>query len=260
MSSRGKVPLGPTKDPERSRRPHGGGGDLGVFSDLIDWGLEASGIKCVVSDEHKWLKRALRWYFPTNPWTTHRNAIWQRCRTYYQRNAASKVPHKARGEVHRELRFVVPAPGLEFVQHRTSCMIEDYQSCFSPLANRLEEPINEPLAVFGFPREKRKRWRTTNGMECFQGGVKRRTNLLLIFPNRASCLRFISALAMEQSEEWITGRRYLRMELLEEREIPIQWLEPIISDVIPVWVSYWRVVPILKDQKFNLYLTEPLFT
>ncbi len=226
-------PGGLQGDPERGCGPHGGGsyltvcthGGSSVFSDLIDRGLEPREIKYIVSDEHKGLKKALRRYFP--------KAVWQRCQTHYQRNAGSKVPHKAREEVHRELRDVFRAPGLEFAQHRASRMVTDYQSRFSSLANWLEESIHEPLAVFALPREHRKRLRTTNGLERYHGEVKRRTNVVRIFPNRASCLRLISALAMEQSEEWITGRRYLRMDSLKEKEIPVQQLEPIIPEVLP---------------------------
>ena len=196
-----------------------------VFSDLIDRGLEPREIKYIVSDEHKGLKKALRRYFP--------KAIWQRCQAHYQKNAGSKVSHKARQEVHRGLRDVFRAPGLDFAQQRASRMIADYQSRFSSLARWLEESIHEPLAVFALPREHRKRLRTTNGLERYHGEVKRRTNVVRIFPNRASCLRLISALAMEQSEEWITGRRYLRMDSLEEKEIPVQQLEPIFPEVIP---------------------------
>ena len=143
------------------------------------------------------------------------------------------MSHKARQEVHRELRDVFRAPGLEFAQHRASRMIANYQSRFSSLARWLEETIHEPLAVFALPREHRKRLRTTNGLERYHGEVKRRTNVVRIFPNRASCLRLISALSMEQSEEWITGRRYLRMDPLEEKEFPVQQLEPIFPEVIP---------------------------
>ena len=112
-------------------------------------------------------------------------------------------------------------------------MIANYQSRFSSLGRWLEETIHEPLAVFGLPREHRKRLRTTNGLERYHGEVKRRTNVVRIFPNRVSCLRLISALAMEQSEEWITGRRYLKMDALEEKEGPIQQLELMFPEVIP---------------------------
>src|ERR687894_382757 len=69
----------------------------------------------------------------------------------------------------------------------------------------------------GFPPEShRRRIRTTNGLERLNQEIKRRTSVVRIFPNRHSCLRLVSALAVEQSEEWLTGRRYLDMEELRE--------------------------------------------
>lgn len=76
--------------------------------------------------------------------------------------------------------------------------------------------IKEPLNVFSLPVEHHKRLRTTNGLERYQQEVLRRTRVVRIFPNRASCLRLTSALAMEQSEDWLTGHRYLNMHLLED--------------------------------------------
>ena len=67
-----------------------------------------------------------------------------------------------------------------------------------------------------FPEAHRRRIRTTNGLERFNQELKRRTRVVRIFPNRESCLRLVTALAVEQSEEWLTGRRYLDMEELRE--------------------------------------------
>ncbi|MGD2156154.1 MAG: transposase [Anaerolineales bacterium] len=204
-----------------------------VFSDLIDRGLDPREVYSVVSDEHKGLKKALRRYFP--------KTIWQRCQTHYQRNAASKVTKKARHEVHQRLRDIFDAPNLELAQRRASRMILDYQNRFPDLASWLEETINETLAVFLLPREHHKRLRTTNGLERYHQEVNRRTNVVRIFPNRASCLRLVSALAMEQSEDWLTGHRYLPIDLLEEETIPMQItapsassrMEPSIPDPVP---------------------------
>lgn len=196
-----------------------------VFSDLVDRGLDPREVTYVVSDEHKGLKKALRRYFP--------KAIWQRCQTHYQRNAGSKVTKRARQEVHRRLRDILDAPDLELAQSSASRMILDYQNRFPDLASWLEETIHETLAIFLLPREHRKRLRTTNGLERYHQEVNRRTDVVRIFPNRASCLRLVSALAMEQSEDWLTGHRYLSMDLLEAETIPVQIMEPIIPEVAP---------------------------
>jgi putative transposase len=75
-----------------------------VFSDLLARGLDAKSVRCVTSDEHRGLRKAMRRYLP--------RAIWQRCQTHYQRNAAGKVPRKAREEVHAGLRDVFPGQDL----------------------------------------------------------------------------------------------------------------------------------------------------
>ena len=81
----------------------------------------------------------------------------------------------------------------------------------------IEEHIEECLTCLSFPESHRRRIRTTNGLERLNQEIKRRTRVVRIFPNREACLRMVSALAMEQSEEWITGRRYLDMEELSEQ-------------------------------------------
>jgi putative transposase len=84
------------------------------------------------------------------------------------------------------------------------------------IAEHLEEHIEGCLSCLSFPESHRRRIRTTNGLERFNQELKRRTRVVRIFPNREACLRLVTALAVEQSEEWITGRRYLDMEELRE--------------------------------------------
>jgi putative transposase len=80
----------------------------------------------------------------------------------------------------------------------------------------MEERIEECLICLSFPEGHRRRIRTTNGLERLNQEIKRRTNVVRIFPNRQACLRLVTALAVEQSEEWLTGRRYLDMRELDE--------------------------------------------
>src|SRR5687768_14561322 len=84
------------------------------------------------------------------------------------------------------------------------------------VASNLEEHIEECLICLAFPESHRRRIRTTNGLERLNQEIKRRSRVVRIFPNRTSCLRLVSALAVEQSEEWVTSRRYLDMQELEE--------------------------------------------
>jgi putative transposase len=84
------------------------------------------------------------------------------------------------------------------------------------VAEHLEEHIEECLSCLAFPESHRRRIRTTNGLQRLNQEIKPRTRVVRIFPNRESCLRLVSALALEVSEEWVTGRRYLDMEELRE--------------------------------------------
>jgi putative transposase len=84
------------------------------------------------------------------------------------------------------------------------------------VAEHLEERVEECLACLAFPESHRRRIRITNGLERLNQEIKRRTRVIRIFPNRKACLRLVTALAVEQSEEWVTGRRYLDMRELEE--------------------------------------------
>jgi len=82
----------------------------------------------------------------------------------------------------------------------------------------LETIGEDALTCLNFPDQHRKRIRTTNSLERFNQVIKRRTSVLCILPNRNSALRLIGALCMEQVEEWITGREYLDISLLEKRK------------------------------------------
>jgi transposase-like protein len=84
------------------------------------------------------------------------------------------------------------------------------------VAEHLEEHVEECLSCLPFPESHRRRIRTTNGLERLNQEIKRRTRVVRIFPNKQACLRLVTALAVEQSEEWLTGRSYLDMEELRE--------------------------------------------
>ena len=184
-----------------------------IFRALVDRGLDPATVVCVTSDDHRGLREALRRYFP--------HAGWQRCQAHYQRNAASKVLRKHRGEVHDQLRDVFAATDLKEAQRRAQQLIEHWSGRSPAFAEWLEETIEQTLTVFHLPKGHQVRLRTTNNLEKLHQEVKRRTRVVRIFPNRRSCLRLVSALAMEQSDEWLTGSRYLTMpehEPVEEQE------------------------------------------
>jgi len=105
-------------------------------------------------------------------------------------------------------------------------LVEKYKDVYPEFSQKLEEEVEETLSCFHFPSSHRKRIRTTNSLERFNQEIKRRTRVVRIFPNEESCIRLVSALAIEQSEEWLTGKRYLRIDELYEGENQILKVEP----------------------------------
>jgi len=173
------------------------------LSALKDRGLH--GIKLFISDAHEGLKAAPNAIFPAVPW--------QRCQFHLQRNAASYVPRRAmRREVAGELRAIFNAPDLTEASRYLDLFVARYQQTAPQLAAWAETAIPDGLTVFQFPPTHRRRLRTSNMLERLCREIKRRTRVATLFPNVASCQRLVTAVVMEISEEWQTGRRYLRSE------------------------------------------------
>jgi len=178
-----------------------------LFRSLKRRGL--SGVELVVSDDHEGLKAAISRHF--------QGAGHQRCQVHYGRNLLGMVGVAKRKELAADLRTIFAATSKEQALELASSVAEEWRERgYSKVAGHVEEHIEECLACLAFPESHRRRIRTTNGLERFNQELKRRTRVVRIFPNRAACLRLVTALAVEQSEEWVTGRRYLDMEELKE--------------------------------------------
>lgn len=130
------------------------------------------------------------------------------------------VGHAKRKELAEGLRGVFAAPSREMALRLATELADRWRGSHPKVAEHIEEYIEEHieecLTCLAFPESHRRRIRTTNGLERLNQEIKRRTRVVRIFPNRESCLRLVTALAVEQSEEWVTGRRYLNMEELRE--------------------------------------------
>ena len=179
-----------------------------LFRSLKGRGL--SGVELVVSDNHEGLKAAIERHF--------QGASWQRCQVHYSRNLLGMVGHAKRKALAADLRAIFAAPAREQALRIASSAAEKWRERgYAKVAEHIEEHLEECLACLAFPESHRRRIRTTNGQERLNQEIKRRTRVVRIFPNRGSCLRLVTALAVEQSEEWVTGRRYLDMRELEEQ-------------------------------------------
>lgn len=179
-----------------------------LFRNLKSRGL--SGVELVISDDHEGLKAAVDRHF--------QGASWQRCQVHFSRNLTGMVARDRRKELAADLRAIFAAPDKSSAQRLAREAADRWTESHSKVAEQLEENIEQCLSCLAFPQSHQRRIRNTNGLERFNQEVRRRSRVVRIFPNRESCLRLVSALAAETSEEWITGKRYLNMaELYENR-------------------------------------------
>ena len=178
-----------------------------LFRSLKTRGLR--GVELVISDDHGGLKAAIARHF--------QGAAYQRCQVHYARNLLGMVGRARRKELSEGLRGVFAAPSKEVALRLVSELAARWRGSHPRIAEHLEEHIEECLSCLVFPESHRRRIRTTNGLERLNQEIKRGTRVVRIFPNREACLRLVTALAVEVSEEWLTGRRYLDMEELRER-------------------------------------------
>jgi transposase-like protein len=183
-----------------------------TYQDLFR-GLKARGLRgvsLVTSDDHAGLRAAVARHF--------QGAGWQRCQVHFARNLQGLVGAKHRGRLAEELRAVFAAADATQARAAARGCAERWRRSHPAVAARIEEDLEACLACYEVPAAHRVRVRTTNGLERLNQERKRRTRVVRIFPNRASLLRLVAALAMEQSEEWVSGRRYLDMEPLWEQQ------------------------------------------
>jgi putative transposase len=160
-----------------------------------------NGVKLVASDDHAGLGAARRAVLGSVPW--------QRCQFHLQQNAGAYVPKQAmRLEVAADIRSMFNAPDRKTAEEFLRTAIQKYAASAPKLSAWLEDNLSEGFSVFDFPLEHRRSIRTTNSLERINKEIRRRTRVVGVFPNEASCLRLVSALLMEISEEWQIGKHY----------------------------------------------------
>jgi putative transposase len=170
---------------------------------LQERGLHAA--QLIVSDDHAGLGAARRARFAGVPW--------QRCQFHLQQNAAHYVPRlDMRKQVADDIRSIFNATDRRAAEERLKTLIQQYQESAPDLADWMETNLPEGLTIFDFPPKIRRRLRTTNLLERINKELKRRTRVATLFPNPDSLLRLASAVLMEISEEWETGRAYINLE------------------------------------------------
>jgi putative transposase len=187
-----------------------GAGWQAFLRSLVTRGL--SGVQLVVSDDHPGLVDAIASTLP--------GASWQRCRTHYLRNLLTKVPRSAEAMVATMVRSIFAQPSAEEVwaQHRrVTGHLAD--TGLTDAAEHLDAAAAEILVFTGFPKAHWRQIWSTNPQERLNKEIRRRTNVVGIFPTRGSIIRLVGALLAEQHDEWAITRRYMSHESLNQARI-----------------------------------------
>ena len=172
------------------------------FEGLMARGLR--GVRMITSDNHAGLKVARQAVLPGVPW--------QRCQFHSQQNAQAYVPRvEMRKAVAASIRGVFNAATHEEAARMLRLAVDQYAKTAPKLSEWMDVNLPESFTVLGLPESHRRRMRTSNALERLNREIKRRTRVATLFPNEASLLRLATAVVVEISDEWETGRIYLDM-------------------------------------------------
>ena len=170
---------------------------------LADRGLR--GVRLVVADDHKGLRAAAAKVF---------SATHQRCRVHWMRNALAHVPPKQRPAAVAMLKTIFAQETVEAAHAQWRQMADTLRERFPKLAELMDGAREDVLAYMTFPREHWPQIASTNPLERLNGEIKRRADVIGIFPNDRAVVRLVGALMLEQNDEWAVGRRYMSLESL----------------------------------------------
>ena len=166
------------------------------------------GVEFVVSDDHPGLRASIAEILP--------EAVWQRCYVHFLRNALDHLPRKADDDCLMELRWMYDRRNIEEARRDLAAWLQKWGQRYQKLCDWVEANIEQTFSFYRLPQPHHKHMKSTNMLERINEELKRRTQVVRIFPNEASCLRLVRALAAEINENWIEATRYLNMALLKE--------------------------------------------
>ena len=177
---------------------------------LLERGLR--GVKLITSDDHSGLRAALNSVFPS--------VLWQRCQFHMMQNAQNYAPKKhMKEEIVSSMRHIFKAPTLASAHWMIEETVKKFEKSAPQFIDWLEKNILEGLTCFHFPESHQKKIRTSNGMERINREIRRRTKVAVLFPNKDSALRLVTAILMDIHEDWMVGPQYLNMDELNSKQI-----------------------------------------
>ena len=165
------------------------------------------GVKLVISDAHEGLKAATRRVF---------GAGWQRCRVHWMRNALAYVPKPQQSMVAAALRQAFLQPDRPQASAMLRHLADQFRQKWPKLAAFIDDSETEVLSYLDFPEPHRSKLHSTNPLERLNKEVKRRADVVGIFPNEAAIIRLIGAVLLEQNDEWQLQHRYMQVEVMAE--------------------------------------------
>jgi putative transposase len=175
---------------------------LRFLRSLVARGLQGVGL--VTSDAHEGLRQAIA--------AVLHGASWQRCRVHFVRNALALVPKGMQALVAATMRTVFAQPTPEQAREQWRRVADGFRARWPRLAALMDDAESDVLAYLACPREHWRQVWSTNPLERLNKELKRRTDVVGIFPNAAAAIRLVGALLAEQHDEWQVGRRYFSAE------------------------------------------------
>ncbi len=188
-----------------------GAGWTAFLRDLVARGL--SGVRLVISDDHAGLVQAISAALP--------GASWQRCRTHFIRNLLTRVPKNAQGVVATLVRSIFAQPSAEEVTAQLGRVTEQLERLFPAAAELLASAGPDITAFASLPVEHWRQIWSNNPQERLNREIRRRTDVVGIFPNRAAIVRLVGAVLSEQHDEWAVARRYMSQESLAKARMAV---------------------------------------
>jgi len=186
-----------------------GAGWLGFFRDLTARGL--TGVALVTSDAHRGLVEAVGATLP--------GAAWQRCRTHYAANLMSATPKNAWGWVKALLHSVYDQPDADAVQAQFDRILDALSDKLPTVAEHLAAARADILAFTSFPKAIWRQIWSNNPQERLNREIRRRTDVVGIFPDRTALVRLVGAVLAEQHDEWTEMRRYIGLDILAKSRL-----------------------------------------
>lgn len=178
---------------------------------LVERGLR--GVKLVISDAHLGLRAGIR--------SALNGVTWQRCTVHFMRNVLSHVPKAAQGFVVAALKNIFAQSTKEEARQALRKAVELLEPKYPGAAAIVEEAEEDVIAYLGFPEKHRRQIHSTNPLERQNREIRRRTDVVGIFPNTRSLLRLVTLLLVEQNDEWAVNRRYFSLESMQLLKAPL---------------------------------------